>query len=169
MQRGSWEILPCSPVVVISFFSLWSVYIRVSDRSTRLGGLPMGYTNSADVLALRIEDDCEVSLKLWNLHLFSYGAFSNVYRGFVEDDTNAPKEVVIKKTWSGTQKASSLTSYEIQILKLLSRLNHKNIVRLLYSYRTRYSDNTCFSLILEFFPLSLYQCLKMHQRNSIVC
>uniref|UniRef100_A0A0R3PCE3 Protein kinase domain-containing protein n=1 Tax=Angiostrongylus costaricensis TaxID=334426 RepID=A0A0R3PCE3_ANGCS len=96
---------------------------------------------------------------LWNLHLFSYGAFSNVYRGFVAGDTNAPKEVVIKKTWSGTQRASSLTSYEIQILKLLSRLNHKNIVRLLYTFQT------CFSLIFEFFPLNLYQYLKKHQRK----
>ncbi|EYC03262.1 hypothetical protein Y032_0095g2840 [Ancylostoma ceylanicum] len=106
----------------------------------------MGYTNSADVLALRIEDDREVSLKLWNLHLFSSGAFSNVYRGFAESDTNVPKEVVIKKTWSGPREAASLTCYEIQILKMLSRLNHKNVVRLLYSYRTRYSDNVCFYL-----------------------
>lgn len=37
--------------------------------------------------------------------------------------------------------ASSLTCYEIQILKMLNRLNHKNVIRLLYSYRTRYSDN----------------------------
>ncbi|KJH52674.1 kinase domain protein [Dictyocaulus viviparus] len=48
---------------------------------------------------------------------------------------------------------------------MLNRLNHKNIVRLLYSYRTRYSDNTCFSLIFEFIPLNLYQYLKKHQRK----
>uniref|UniRef100_A0A0K0DKE4 Protein kinase domain-containing protein n=1 Tax=Angiostrongylus cantonensis TaxID=6313 RepID=A0A0K0DKE4_ANGCA len=100
---------------------------------------------------------------LWNLHLFSYGAFSNVYRGFVEDDTNAPKEVVIKKTWSGTQKASSLTSYEIQILKLLSRLNHKNIVRLLYNNASSFS-HICLHKT-DFFPLNLYQYLKKHQRK----
>ncbi|CAJ0604406.1 unnamed protein product [Cylicocyclus nassatus] len=125
----------------------------------------MGYTDSADVLALRIEDDREVSLRLWNLHLFSSGAFSNVYRGFVVSDTNVPKEIVIKKTWSGPRDASSLTSYEIQILKMLSRLNHKNVIRLLYSYRTRYSDNTCFSLIFEFLPLNLYQYLKKFNRR----
>ncbi|ETN80597.1 kinase domain protein [Necator americanus] len=155
----------------------------------------MGYTNSADVLALRIEDDREVSkpsclliliyktngaaanswaggpmlyrvsLKLWNLHLFSSGAFSNVYRGFVISDTNVPKEIVIKKTWSGPREASALTCYEIQILKMLSRLNHKNVIRLLYSYRTRYSDNTCYSLIFEFFPLNLYQYLKKFNRK----
>ncbi|WKY08465.1 hypothetical protein Q1695_007747 [Nippostrongylus brasiliensis] len=140
----------------------------------------MGYTNTADVLALRIEDDREVSLKLWNLHLFSSGAFSNVYRGFVESDTNIPKEIVIKKTWSGSRdatnaptkiepvSASSLTCFEIQILKMLNRLNHPNVIRLLYSYRTRYSDNTCFSLIFEFFPLNLYQYLKKHNRRIAI-
>uniref|UniRef100_A0A8L8KLH4 Protein kinase domain-containing protein n=1 Tax=Heligmosomoides polygyrus TaxID=6339 RepID=A0A8L8KLH4_HELPZ len=38
------------------------------------------------------------------LHLFSCGAFSNVYRGFAESDTNIPREIVIKKTWSGTRE-----------------------------------------------------------------
>nr|CDJ86347.1 Serine threonine protein kinase-related domain containing protein [Haemonchus contortus] len=128
----------------------------------------MGYTNSADVLALRYRDDREVSLRLWNLHLFSSGAFSNVYRGYAESDTNIPMEVVVKKTWSGSRETTSLTCYEIHILKILNRLNHPNVVRLLYSYKTQYADNTCYSLIFEFLPLNLYQYLKKHNRHIAI-
>uniref|UniRef100_A0A0N4WFP2 Protein kinase domain-containing protein n=1 Tax=Haemonchus placei TaxID=6290 RepID=A0A0N4WFP2_HAEPC len=99
----------------------------------------------------------EVSLRLWNLHLFSSGAFSNVYRGYAESDTNIPMEVVVKKTWSGSRETTSLTCYEIHILN-----------RLLYSYKTQYADNTCYSLIFEFLPLNLYQYLKKHNRHIAI-
>ncbi|CAI4225292.1 unnamed protein product [Auanema sp. JU1783] len=128
----------------------------------------MTFRTSEALIATRISDDKKVSIQLTDLQFFSYGAFSNVYRGLLHlppltsNERAQVQDVVIKKTWFGLNKKSS--NDEIQILKTLGRLNHKNIVKLLYTFRHEYPDSVCFSLIFEFLDVNLYQYLKSCNR-----
>ncbi|ULU13125.1 hypothetical protein L3Y34_015961 [Caenorhabditis briggsae] len=72
-----------------------------------------------------------ILLKLQNMNFLAAGAFSNVYRGIASTDNGEKREVVIKKTWPKKKGKSS----EEDILEMLRRLKHKNIVMLLYSYQ----------------------------------
>ncbi|CAJ0949973.1 unnamed protein product, partial [Mesorhabditis belari] len=122
------------------------------------------------VTAQRINDGQVVHVHLTNLELFSSGAFSNVYRGRAEDlqSSSIKREVAIKKTWK-LHRANEVTDIdaisEIRILKLLNRLNHKNIVQLLYDFANGYKERTCYGLVFEFLPETLHSYMKARRRQ----
>ncbi|CAJ0581761.1 unnamed protein product, partial [Mesorhabditis spiculigera] len=129
----------------------------------------MGYKCEDNVTAHRIGDGQLVNVHLTRLELFSFGAFSNVYRGQAEDDlTHSVHEVAIKKTWKqhGLNEVTDKEAVpEIRILKLLNQLNHKNIVKLLYDFAQGYEQRTCYSLVFEFLPSTLYSYMKSRRRQ----
>uniref|UniRef100_A0AC35TS83 Protein kinase domain-containing protein n=1 Tax=Rhabditophanes sp. KR3021 TaxID=114890 RepID=A0AC35TS83_9BILA len=97
-----------------------------------------------------------------NIHLISYGVFSNVYYANVISPFK--KQVAIKNTWiSKSQAKSEIDSIkEVQILSILRKANHKNIVALHYLYRTtpQHGERKCVSLVFEYMPNSLYEVIK---------
>uniref|UniRef100_A0A1I7UMT7 Protein kinase domain-containing protein n=1 Tax=Caenorhabditis tropicalis TaxID=1561998 RepID=A0A1I7UMT7_9PELO len=125
--------------------------------------MPNTYRTTAEIVALRTDDQKKVCLHLTDLSLFASGVFSNVYKGVAEDpETTKKTKIVIKKTWP-RHKEKQL---EVKILERLAELHHKNVVQLLYSYTTVYEGNrTCLSLIFEFIPLNMHQYLKKNNRQ----
>lgn len=73
-------------------------------------------------------------LNLHHMNLFATGAFSNVYRGVAQTESNQEIDIVIKKTWP-RHKGCPM---EVKILGQLGKLKHRNIVRLLYSYQKQH-------------------------------
>uniref|UniRef100_A0A915PBB0 Protein kinase domain-containing protein n=1 Tax=Setaria digitata TaxID=48799 RepID=A0A915PBB0_9BILA len=85
-----------------------------------------------------------------NLRLHSSGVFSNVYRGTLLNP-GPRKEIVLKKTWPDLEEDSHANT-EVDILLGLSRRQHKNIIQVLYTYRSITPDKKIFlSLLLLHF------------------
>uniref|UniRef100_A0A0R3RKA1 Protein kinase domain-containing protein n=1 Tax=Elaeophora elaphi TaxID=1147741 RepID=A0A0R3RKA1_9BILA len=95
----------------------------------------------------------QVELVMENLHLFSNGIFSNVYKGLLKQPQH--RLIAVKKSWSDH---TTVMSAEVQILTMLNRMHHKNIIQLLYKFNQTYPDQkVCTALVFEFFPMNLYQ------------
>ncbi|EFP03032.1 hypothetical protein CRE_28474 [Caenorhabditis remanei] len=109
------------------------------------------------------DDDTSTILSLTNMNFLACGAFSNVYSGTAITETNQQLSIVIKKVWPS--KKHSQQSNEIEILKMLGRLKHKNIVFLLYTYTKHHGDNICMGLIFESMPFNLQQFLRNQTRK----
>ncbi|PIC52650.1 hypothetical protein B9Z55_002666 [Caenorhabditis nigoni] len=114
-----------------------------------------------EISVLNPETGQNIVLKLENMKFLAAGAFSNVYRGIAETGPGQKKEIVIKKTWPKNPGKSK----EEDILEMLRRLKHKNIVMLLYSYQKLHKDRTCLGLIFESMPSNLHQYLKSKNRR----
>ncbi|CAD5210033.1 unnamed protein product [Bursaphelenchus okinawaensis] len=105
--------------------------------------------SSQTVAATRPGEDAPVQLNLLNLRLFSYGVYANVYIGELVENGKTVT-VAVKKCWT-----SSLDCKEVKILQRLNQTKPKNIVNLLYLFHNKYQDKTCFSLVMNFMPMSL--------------
>ncbi|CAL2038000.1 unnamed protein product [Caenorhabditis brenneri] len=123
--------------------------------------MPNSYRSTDEVVAQCLSDNKNVHLNFSQMKLFASGAFSNVYSGVAKTDSSHEMPIVIKKTWP-RNKDSLL---EVEILRRLGTLKHKNVVRLLYSYTKKHEARTCLSLIFEYVPLNLHQFLKDNNRR----
>ncbi|VDK73928.1 unnamed protein product [Litomosoides sigmodontis] len=105
-----------------------------------------------------------VELVMENLHLFSNGIFSNVYKGLLKKPQR--RLIAIKKSWSDQ---SNYQPTEVQILTMLNRLHHKNIIKLLYKFSQAYPDQKiCTALVFEFFPMNLHEVREKYGPLSIL-
>lgn len=79
-----------------------------------------------------------------------------------ETPSNHQMEIVVEKTWH----TSALRDDEVRAL--LRKLNHKNVVRILYSYQRQYEGHLLgvflFGLVYECLPSNLHQFLKEQNR-----
>ncbi|EGT56689.1 hypothetical protein CAEBREN_08117 [Caenorhabditis brenneri] len=123
--------------------------------------MPNSYRSTDEVVAQCLSDNKNVHLNFSQMKLFASGAFSNVYSGLARTDSSHEMPIVIKKTWP-RNKDSLL---EVEILRRLGTLKHKNVVRLLYSYTRKHEARVCLSLIFEYVPLNLHQFLKDNNRR----
>ncbi|EGT37189.1 hypothetical protein CAEBREN_04687 [Caenorhabditis brenneri] len=123
--------------------------------------MPNSYRSTDEVVAQCLSDNKNVHLNFSQMKLFASGAFSNVYSGVAKTDSAHEMNIVIKKTWP-RNKDSLL---EVEILRRLGKLKHKNVVRLLYSYTKKHEARVCLSLIFEYVPLNLHQFLKESNRR----
>ncbi|VDO26155.1 unnamed protein product [Brugia timori] len=82
------------------------------------------------------------------LMLHSSGVFSNVYRGTLLSP-GPRKEIALKKTWPDFEGDSQVNT-ELNILLGLSCRWHKNIIRVLYTFRSITPDNKIFLLYPSF-------------------
>ncbi|VDN25224.1 unnamed protein product [Gongylonema pulchrum] len=73
-----------------------------------------------------------------NLRLHSSGVFSNVYRGTLLSP-GARKEIAVKKTWPDAEMDAH-ANLELEILLAVSSERHKNIIQVLYTFRTLTPD-----------------------------
>ncbi|VDN82842.1 unnamed protein product [Brugia pahangi] len=102
----------------------------------------------------------QVELIMEDLHLFSNGIFSNVYKGLLKQPQH--RLIAVKKSWSNQ-------STEVQILMMLNRMHHKNIIQLLYRFSQSYPDQKiCTALVFEFFPMNLYEVRERYGPLSIL-
>uniref|UniRef100_A0A1I7SE28 Protein kinase domain-containing protein n=1 Tax=Bursaphelenchus xylophilus TaxID=6326 RepID=A0A1I7SE28_BURXY len=115
----------------------------------------MEHQSSAQTVAAhRPGDAASVELNLCNLRLFSYGVYANVYIGELKENGRTIT-VAVKKCWNQTEDCK-----EVRILQKLNQTKPKNIVNLLYLFQTRYGEKTCFSLVMNFMPMSLSTHIK---------
>ncbi|KAK6108176.1 Protein kinase domain family protein [Brugia pahangi] len=106
----------------------------------------------------------QVELIMEDLHLFSNGIFSNVYKGLLKQPQH--RLIAVKKSWSNQ---SNHRSTEVQILMMLNRMHHKNIIQLLYRFSQSYPDQKiCTALVFEFFPMNLYEVRERYGPLSIL-
>ncbi|EFO28226.2 CMGC/GSK protein kinase [Loa loa] len=111
----------------------------------------------------------QVELVMENLHLFSNGIFSNVYKGLLRYPQH--RLIAVKKSWSDQSELvfGLEESMEVQILMMLNRMHHKNIVQLLYKFSQSYPDQKiCTALVFEFFPMNLYEVRERYGPLSIL-
>uniref|UniRef100_A0A0K0FTY2 Glycogen synthase kinase 3 alpha (inferred by orthology to a zebrafish protein) n=1 Tax=Strongyloides venezuelensis TaxID=75913 RepID=A0A0K0FTY2_STRVS len=103
------------------------------------------------------------NVKIQDMHLISYGVFSNVYYGKIISPIT--KQVAIKNTWVNKESFYERETNEIdaikelKILSLLRKGNHKNLIMLLYFFRNipKYGNKKCMSMIFEYMPCNLHQ------------
>ncbi|CAG9539303.1 unnamed protein product [Cercopithifilaria johnstoni] len=115
-------------------------------------------------IAEGFEKNETVELVMENLHLFSNGIFSNVYKGLLKKPQR--RLIAVKKSWS---EQSNHEPIEIQILMMLNRMHHKNIIKLLYKFSQTYPDQkVCTALVFEFFPMNLYEVRERYGPLSIL-
>ncbi|OZC09735.1 phosphoprotein phosphatase 1 domain protein [Onchocerca flexuosa] len=106
----------------------------------------------------------QVELVMEDLHLFSNGIFSNVYKGLLRQPQH--RLIAIKKSWSDQSNQKSM---EVQILTMLNRFHHKNIIRLLYKFSQSYPDQKiCTALVFDFFPMNLHEVRERYGPLSIL-
>ncbi|KAM3717316.1 Glycogen synthase kinase [Dirofilaria immitis] len=111
-----------------------------------------------------IRETNQVELVMEDLHLFSNGIFSNVYKGLLTQPQH--RLIAVKKSWSDQ---SNQKSAEVQILMMLNRFHHKNIIRLLYKFSQSYPDQKiCTALVFEFFPMNLHEVRERYGPLSVL-
>ncbi|KAL3985322.1 Protein kinase domain family protein [Acanthocheilonema viteae] len=106
----------------------------------------------------------QVELVMEDLHLFSNGIFSNVYKGLLKKPQH--RLIAVKKSWSDQSDHNPM---EVQILTMLNRMHHKNIIKLLYKFSQEYPDQKiCTALVFEFFPMNLHEVRERYGPLSIL-
>ncbi|VDM41093.1 unnamed protein product [Toxocara canis] len=101
-----------------------------------------------------------LQLRMKNLRLHSCGVFGNVYRGTLL--CPAPqREIALKKTWQDAERKQRGIHLELNILLGLSREKHKNIIQLLYTFRSITPDKRiCESMVFDYMPVTLSTIVK---------
>uniref|UniRef100_A0A9J2PQ03 Protein kinase domain-containing protein n=1 Tax=Ascaris lumbricoides TaxID=6252 RepID=A0A9J2PQ03_ASCLU len=134
------------------------------------------YTSGIDILpngGRSLARGVQVALRMKNLRLHSSGVFGNVYRGTLLSP--APRrEIALKKTWPEIDKEHCRVNLELNILLGLSREKHKNIVQILYTFRSITPDKKenvsyrkhrktlqiCESMVFDYMPTTLSALVK---------
>uniref|UniRef100_A0A0N4Z7L7 Protein kinase domain-containing protein n=1 Tax=Parastrongyloides trichosuri TaxID=131310 RepID=A0A0N4Z7L7_PARTI len=130
-------------------------------------------SNSSSPLSFKcfnFEVDKMEQVKIENMHLISYGVFSNVYYGNIIEPIK--KQVAIKNTWVEKKAAAGKNIIELdavkelKVLSLLRKGNHKNIIMLLYCFRIvpKHGDKRCISMIFEYMPHNLHQIISKNKK-----
>uniref|UniRef100_A0A0K0E5I1 Protein kinase domain-containing protein n=1 Tax=Strongyloides stercoralis TaxID=6248 RepID=A0A0K0E5I1_STRER len=117
-----------------------------------------------------LEIDKMEHVQIQNMHLISYGVFSNVYYGTIINPIK--KQVAIKNTWVDKKCATGKniieldTVKELKILSLLRKGKHKNIIMLYYCYRIipKHGNKRCISMIFEYMPSNLHQIILKNKK-----
>ncbi|KAK6101224.1 hypothetical protein QQG55_3775 [Brugia pahangi] len=107
----------------------WSEICVEKDVGILLKNIDLIHEQSA----VELPSKKEVKLRMKNLRLHSSGVFSNVYRGTLLSP-GPRKEIALKKTWPDFEEDSQVNT-ELNILLGLSCKRHKNIIRVLYTFR----------------------------------
>ncbi|VDM48881.1 unnamed protein product [Toxocara canis] len=95
-----------------------------------------------------------------NLRWHSCGVFGNVYRGTLLSPSPR-REIAVKKTWPDVDKKHCRVNLELNILLGLSREKHKNIVQILYTFRSITPDKkVCESMVFDYMPMTLSVIIK---------
>ncbi|VDN06090.1 unnamed protein product [Thelazia callipaeda] len=111
----------------------------------------MSTTHVVKQVAQGFQSGKTVELIMEDLHLFSNGIFSNVYKGILKEPQK--RLIAVKKSWSCYPTHQPT---EVKILTMLQQYHHKNIIQLLYTFSQTYPDDKiCTALVFEFFPMNL--------------
>ncbi|CEF69594.1 Glycogen synthase kinase 3 alpha [Strongyloides ratti] len=117
-----------------------------------------------------LEIDKMEHVQFQNMHLISYGVFSNVYYGSIINPIK--KQVAIKNTWvdkrcaTGKNVIELETVKELKILSLLRKGKHKNLIMLYYCFRIipKHGNKRCISMVFEYMPFNLHQIISKNKK-----
>uniref|UniRef100_A0AAF5PQB7 CMGC/GSK protein kinase n=1 Tax=Wuchereria bancrofti TaxID=6293 RepID=A0AAF5PQB7_WUCBA len=144
----------------------WSEICVEKDVEILLKNMDLIHEQSA----VELPSKKKVKLRMKNLRLHSSGVFSNVYRGTLLSPGPC-KEIALKKTWPDFEEDSQVNT-ELDILLGLSCRRHKNIIQVLYTFRSITPDNKiflpypsllnyiCETMIFEYLPKTMSNIVK---------